>query len=193
MARKSWNLFTNMVLLSFISYASTELPPKLMFRITWSFSYCSLWYNDMKLCYLLTQGLGSFYFENTKPGKTLMLNFTDTHSRAILTNSKPIASHCIVSLLKLSASKRSLDWFIFLGSFTYTSIKPKSMRRGCKTSLHPPEKKEKHEWHAWLKERERDRRRGRCRVLDTKPPWKYIFISHSHLTHEMSIWTAKRH
>jgi hypothetical protein len=42
--------FHNHGMLSFISYASTELPPELMFRITGLFAYCFLWYNDMKLC-----------------------------------------------------------------------------------------------------------------------------------------------
>ena len=46
-----------------------------------------------------------FSFENTKLGNTLMLNFTNTHSRAILSNSKHIAILYIVSLLIFGVSE----------------------------------------------------------------------------------------
>ena len=114
-----------------------------------------------------------------------MLNFTDTHSRAILANSKYIAIPYIVSLLKSSASKRSLDWFIFLGSFTYTSINPSPWNVVAKIVLHPPEKKEKDEQYSCLVKKKE--KKGKVYSATHKTTMEYILIYHLHLTHEMSI------
>jgi len=112
-------------LLSFISYASTEISLELMIRIAWSFAYCSLWYNDMMACKFLIQSLGNFHFKNTKQGKLLCSTlpipipepFTHTYKF------KPIAIFYIVSLFKRQCLRRKFGLLISPGhSHTHSSF-----------------------------------------------------------------------
>ena len=88
------------------------------------------------------------------------------HTHEIQTHSNPM--HC--ELAQVGCLQRNLDWFIFLGSFLYTSIKSNPwnvVAKQCYTPL--KRKKRMNNIHA-LSQKKR-RRRGRCVVLYTKPPW----------------------
>ena len=78
-----------------------------------------------------------------------MLNFTNTHSRAILTKTKHIAILCIVSLLKFGASKGVL---IDSSQWDHSRTRPSTRihEMWLQNSATPPEKKEKDEQHSCL-------------------------------------------
>ena len=119
--------------------------------MTWS--YASSWLKVLEVFISKAQNQASSYAQLCQyPFQSYTYKF------------KHIATFRIVSLLKLSASKRSLDWFIFLGHSRTRPSTQSPWDSACKMALHPPKKKEMHEWHSCLKKK----RRGRCRVLDTK-------------------------
>ena len=143
MTRKSWNLFTNMVVLSFISYASTELPPELMFRITWLFAYCFLWYNDMKIVLARNSRSWKLLFRKHKTRQNSYAQLYrypfQSHTYEIQTHSYPL--HC--ELAQIWCLRRSLDWFIFLGSFMYTSINQNPWNVAAKQHYTPLKRKKR--------------------------------------------------
>ena len=97
--------------------------------------------------------------------KTRQNSLAHTHSRAILMKSRHIAILCIVSLLKLSASKR-----VLIDSSQWDHSRTRPSTRIHEMWLHPTEKKEKYEQNSFLVSKKRERR-GRCVMLCTKPPW----------------------
>ena len=88
-----------------------------------------------------------------------------SHTYEIQTHSYPM--HC--ELAQVWCLQRSLDWFIFLGSFTYTSINSNPwnvVAKQCYTLL--KRKKRMNNIHALSQKK---KRMGRCVMLCTKPPW----------------------
>ena len=88
-----------------------------------------------------------------------------SHTYEIQTHSYPM--HC--ELAQVWCLQRSLDWFIFLGSFTYTSMNSNPWNMVAKQCYTPLKRKKRmNNIHA-LSQKKR-RRRGKCVVLYTKPP-----------------------
>ena len=174
--------------LGFISYASTEMPLELMSRITWLFAYCFLWYNDMELCQLLPQGLGSFQFE--KNYKTRQNSYAQLYQYPFQIHTYEIQTHSYLmhcGLPWVGCLQRNLDWFIFLGSFMYTSIKSNPWNVVAKQCYTPPEKKGKDEQHSCLEKTKKEREKGEVCSAIHETTMDCILIYHLHLTHEMNI------
>ena len=107
-----------------------------------------------------------------------------SHAYENQTHSYPM--HC--ELAQVWCLQRSLDWFISMGSFMYTSINSNSwnvVAKQCYTPL--KRKKRMNNIHALTKQKKRERR-GRCVVLYMKPPW--IVSSSITCTWPMR-WTSK--
>ena len=87
-----------------------------------------------------------------------------SHTLEIQTHSNPM--HC--ELAQVWCLQRSLDWFISMGSFTYTFINSSPWSMVTKKVLRSLEKKEKGEQTfipCLKKKREKRKKRGRCVVI----------------------------
>ena len=86
----------------------------------------------------------------------LYAQFYSTHSGAILMKTRHIAVLCIVSLLKLSASKG-----VLIDSSQWDHSRTRPSTRIHEMWLHPPpEKKEKYEQNSFLVSKKREREGG---------------------------------
>ena len=134
----------------------------------------------------------SWKFSSWKKTKTRQNSYAQfyqypfqSHTYEIQTHSYPM--HC--ELAQVGCLQRNLDWFIFLGSFTYTSIKSNTWNVVAKQCYTPQKRKKRvNNIHALSKKKRKKERRGRCVVLYTKPPW--IVSSSITCTWPMR-WTSK--
>ena len=103
-----------------------------------------------------------------------------SHTYEIRTHSYPM--HC--ELAQVWCLQRSLDWFIFLGSFTYTSTNSNPWNVVAKQYYTPLKRKKRmNNIQALFQKKEK----GEVHSAIHKTTMDYILIYHLHLTHEMSI------
>ena len=102
-----------------------------------------------------------------------------SHTYEIQTHSYPM--HC--ELAQVGCLQRKLDWFIFLGSFTYTSIKSNPWNVVAKQCYTPW--KERKGWTTFMLCLKK--KKGEVCSAIHKTTMDCILIYHLHLTHEMNI------
>ena len=110
----------------------------------------------------------------------LYAQFYSTHSGAILMKTRHIAILCIVSFLRLSASKG-----VLIDSSQWDHSRTRPSTRIHEMWLHPLKRKKRMNKIHSLSQKKREKGEV-CNAMH-QTTMEYIFIYHLHLTHEMSI------